>query len=62
MSKESAAQAGGGRPARMRRAWTVDIGDPDTVLTGARRALFVMVGDFSGSWALQIVNVADATT
>jgi membrane associated rhomboid family serine protease len=60
MSKEPAAQAGGGRAARMRRAWTVDIGDPDTVLTGARRALFVMVGVLAVIWALQIVNVADS--
>jgi membrane associated rhomboid family serine protease len=43
----------------MRRAWTADIGDPDTVLTGARRALFVMVGVLAVIWALQIANAAD---
>ena len=60
MSKEPAAQAGGGRLASMRRAWTVDIGDPDAVLAGARRALFVMVGVLAVIWALQIANAADS--
>src|SRR6266567_4709244 len=60
MSKELAAQAGGGRPAgTQRRTWALDIGDAQTVLAGARRALFVMTGVLAVIWAIQIANVVD---
>ena len=43
-----------------RRGWAVDVGDPGTVLAGARRAFFVMIGVLVVIWAIQIANVADA--
>src|SRR6185437_15219503 len=42
-----------------RRGWTLDIGNPDTVLAGARRALFVMTGVLVVIWAVQLANFAD---
>jgi membrane associated rhomboid family serine protease len=60
MSMEPATQAGASRPARARRGWTLGIGDAETVLTGARRALFVMTGILVVIWALQIANYADS--
>lgn len=50
----------GGKAARTRRAWSADIGDPQTVLANARRAFFVMVGVLVVLWAIQIANVADS--
>jgi membrane associated rhomboid family serine protease len=38
----------------------LDAGQAETVLAGARRALFVMVGVLALIWALQVANVADA--
>jgi membrane associated rhomboid family serine protease len=60
MSMEPATQAGASRPAKARRGWTLGIGDAETVLTGARRALFVMTGILVVIWALQIANYADS--
>src|SRR5215471_5327267 len=57
---EPATQAGASRPAKARRGWTLGIGDAETVLTGARRALFVMTGILVVIWALQIANYADS--
>src|SRR5260370_3950378 len=60
MSMEPATQAGASRPAKARRGWTLGIGDAETVLSGARRALFVMTGILVVIWALQIANYADS--
>ena len=57
---EPVTQAGASRPAKARRGWTLGIGDAETVLTGARRALFVMTGILVVIWALQIANYADS--
>ena len=61
MSKEPAEQAGRGRPARtQRQAWTLGVGQAESVLAGARNALFVMTGVLIVIWAIQLVNVADS--
>jgi membrane associated rhomboid family serine protease len=60
MSSQPATQPGAARPARARRGWTIGVGDADTVLAGARRALFVMTGVLAVIWALQIANAADS--
>ena len=61
MSDEPAATRRGSKPARTpRRAWELDAGQAETVLAGARRALFVMVGVLALIWALQVANIADA--
>jgi membrane associated rhomboid family serine protease len=61
MSKESAEQAGGSRPAGpQRQGWTLGIGQADSVLAGARNALFVMTGVLVVIWAIQLANVADS--
>jgi len=41
-------------------SWAPDAGQAQTVLAGARRALFVMVGVLAMIWALQIANSADS--
>jgi membrane associated rhomboid family serine protease len=41
------------------RGWTLDVGDPETVLANARRAFFVMVGVLALLWVIQIANWAD---
>jgi membrane associated rhomboid family serine protease len=47
------------RPARAtKRSWTLDAGDPETVLANARKAFFVMVGILALLWVIQIVNFA----
>ncbi len=61
MTNEPAATGRGAKPIRTpRRAWVLDVGQAETVLAGARRALFVMVGVLALIWALQVANVADA--
>ena len=57
MSKQPAAQAGGG-PAGTRRAWAGDIGGPEGGLPGARRGPFVMGGVLGVVWAIQVVDGA----
>jgi membrane associated rhomboid family serine protease len=47
------------RPAAARRQWDLGAGDPATILAGARRALFVMVGVLAVLWIIQIFNWAD---
>jgi membrane associated rhomboid family serine protease len=47
------------RPAPARRQWDLGAGDPATILAGARRALFVMVGVLAVLWIIQILNWAD---
>jgi membrane associated rhomboid family serine protease len=42
-----------------RRPWELGVGDPETVLAEARKALFVMVGFIALIWTLQVVNWAD---
>ena len=59
MSKEPA-KPGGTPAARTRRSWSADLGDPQTVIANARRALFVMAGILVVLWAIQIANVADS--
>jgi len=49
----------GGAAATQRRGWTMDLGQADTVLAGARNAFFVMVGVLAVLWIIQIVNVAN---
>ena len=52
---------GRGTTTRLARlGWLVDVGDPGTVLVGARRAFFVMTGVLVVLWAIQIANVADS--
>src|SRR5260370_5234354 len=61
MSNDPAATGGGSQSARpARRGWVVDAGTAETVLAGARRALFVMVGVLALIWALQVANYADS--
>ncbi len=61
MTNEPAATGRGAKPTRTpRRAWVLDAGQAETVLAGARRALFVMVGVLALIWALQVANVADS--
>ncbi len=61
MTNEPAASGRGAKPARTpRRAWVLDAGQAETVLAGARRALFVMVGVLALIWALQVANYADS--
>jgi membrane associated rhomboid family serine protease len=61
MSNDPAATGRGSQSARpARRGWVLDAGQAETVLAGARRALFVMVGVLALIWALQVANVADA--
>jgi membrane associated rhomboid family serine protease len=65
MSNEPAAAnrdsnpAGNDRGTRTRRAWAMDADRAETVLAGARRALFVMTGFLILIWALQLANYAD---
>ena len=65
MSNEPAAAARDSKPARQgrgprtRRAWVMDPGRAETVLAGARKALFVMTGVLILIWALQLANYAD---
>src|SRR5450755_4804142 len=47
------------RQTAARRTWELGAGDPATVLAGARRALFVMVGVLAVLWVIQIANWAD---
>jgi membrane associated rhomboid family serine protease len=47
------------RQTTARRSWDLGAGDPATILAGARRALFVMVGVLAVLWIIQIVNWAD---
>ncbi|HXP21047.1 MAG TPA: rhomboid family intramembrane serine protease [Streptosporangiaceae bacterium] len=42
-----------------RRGWALDPGDAETVIAGARNALFVMVGVLAVIWIVQIVNAVD---
>ena len=61
MTNEPAATGRGAKLIRTpRRAWVLDAGQAETVLAGARRALFVMVGVLALIWALQVANVADS--
>jgi membrane associated rhomboid family serine protease len=64
MSDEAAATGRGSQSARPagrgRLGWVPDAVQAETVLAGARRALFVMVGVLALIWALQVANVADA--
>ncbi|MHB1597140.1 MAG: rhomboid family intramembrane serine protease [Streptosporangiaceae bacterium] len=55
---DAPATTGGQRPPARRRTWTLDPGDPQTVLANARRALFVMAGVLALLWIIQIVNWA----
>jgi membrane associated rhomboid family serine protease len=48
-----------GRRLTERRAWNLGAGDPEAVVTEARRALFVMVGVLAVLWLVQIANWAD---
>src|SRR5258708_20322053 len=65
MSNEPAAAARDSKPARQgrgprpRQAWVMDAGRAETVLGGARKALFVMTGVQILLWALQLANYAD---
>src|SRR5262245_13536809 len=43
-----------------RQGWALDIGNADAVLSGARRALFVMTGVLVVIWAVQLANFADS--
>ncbi len=47
------------RPPARRGTWDVGAGDPATVLAGARKALFVMVGFLAVIWVVQLANAAD---
>jgi membrane associated rhomboid family serine protease len=60
MSNDPSAAGRGIQGRLSRRGWALDIGDPGTVLAGARRAFFVMVGVLVVIWAIQIINVIDS--
>src|SRR6266853_6200798 len=61
MSKEPAERAGRGGPGgAQRRGWTLGVGQAESVLAGARNALFVMTGILVVIWAIQLANVADS--
>jgi membrane associated rhomboid family serine protease len=60
MSNDPATQGRGTKTRLARLGWSVDVGDPGTVLAGARRAFFVMTGVLVVLWAIQIANVADS--
>jgi membrane associated rhomboid family serine protease len=61
MTNEPAATGRSSQSARLAtRRWVLDAGQAETVLAGARRALFVMVGVLAVIWALQIANYADS--
>jgi membrane associated rhomboid family serine protease len=61
MTNEPAATGRSSQSARpATRRWVLDAGQAETVLAGARRALFVMVGVLAVIWALQIANYADS--
>ncbi|MDR2988462.1 MAG: rhomboid family intramembrane serine protease [Nocardiopsaceae bacterium] len=60
MSNDPSKTGSGIRSRLSRQGWTLDIGNADTVLAGARRALFVMVGVLVVIWAIQLANVADS--
>ena len=47
------------KTAGRRRAWSLDPGQAQAVLTGARKALFVMAGVIALIWIVQIANWAD---
>ena len=52
-----------GRSIRSRlsgQGWTLDIVNADSVLSGAKRALFVMTGVLVVIWAVQLANFADS--
>ena len=49
----------GSQAAAPRHTWSLDPGDPATVLANARRALFVMAGVLALLWVIQIINWAD---
>lgn len=55
-SPTGAGGAGSGKVPR--RAWALGVGEAETVLAGARKALFVMTGVLAVIWAIQIANVA----
>jgi membrane associated rhomboid family serine protease len=59
MSNDPSETGRGIRSKLSRRGWTLDIGNPDAVLAGARRALFVMTGVLVVIWAVQLANFAD---
>ena len=57
MSKKPAVPGGGGQAATAtRRGWTMESGQAEVVIAGARNALFVMVGVLAVLWIIQIVN------
>jgi membrane associated rhomboid family serine protease len=60
MSNDPATPGRGTKTRLARLGWAVDVGDPGTVLAGARRAFFVMTGVLVVLWAIQIANVADS--
>jgi membrane associated rhomboid family serine protease len=60
MSNDPSEERSGVRSRPSRQGWSLDIGNADAVLAGARRALFVMVGVLVMIWALQLANFADS--
>jgi membrane associated rhomboid family serine protease len=50
---------GSGSAPRRRGRWDIGVGDAETVLAEARKALFVMVAFLAILWIVQIVNWAD---
>jgi membrane associated rhomboid family serine protease len=59
MSNDPSETGRGIRSKLSRQGWSLDIGNPETVLAGARRALFVMTGVLVVIWAVQLANFAD---
>jgi membrane associated rhomboid family serine protease len=57
MSNKPAQPSAGGQPRR--RGLTVDPGQAQVAIAGARSALFVMVGVLAVIWIVQIINSAD---
>ena len=60
MSNDPSETGSGIKSKLSRQGWTLDVGSPDAVLAGARRALFVMTGVLVVIWAVQLANFADS--
>jgi membrane associated rhomboid family serine protease len=59
MSKKPAVPGGHREATATRRGWTMESGQAEVLVAGARSALFVMVGVLAVLWIIQIANWAD---
>jgi membrane associated rhomboid family serine protease len=59
MSDKAVSRGSGTGTGAARRTWSLDPGQAQAVLTGARNALFVMTGVLAVIWIVQVANWAD---